>query len=87
MRRGPLGNEGFGGEVAAEQQQAHTALRQRRQQLLGGQDVAAHAGVIGAAVGDGVSHGTAVGLKLLGKSCCRPPEACETAHSAEPLLG
>ena len=30
----------FGGQVAAEQQQTHTALRQRRQQLLGGEDVA-----------------------------------------------
>ena len=43
MGRGPLDHQSLDdGQVAAEQQQTHTALRQRRLQQLGRKDVAAH---------------------------------------------
>ena len=58
------GPTAFGGPVAAEQQQTHAAPRQGRQQLLGGQDVAAHGcGAIGLQQGLR-SHGVAVDQPL-----------------------
>ena len=84
MGHGPLGHQGFcgsqggpshttafGGQVAADQQQTHTALRQRRQQLLGGQDVATY--------GSGARRGGALrrqsqDLRRTGMS--RDPDGC-----------